>query len=156
VAGAAVPKAPAPELEPAERARCASDHTRTPASGADRAVVAAGWTLIGPSQTYNATTVFLAAADWDGMCRPTWVQGFVVANDAFAGTLTPTLAYARSDGALSDVRLWSANEFSAEFVRYTDADPLCCPSRKSTVNYAVARGEKSPVVVPQSVTTERP
>jgi hypothetical protein len=150
--GATVPKAPPPDLSADQRARCAKEFTRPPSTAEDRAVADAGWTLIGPLQVYAGTSVLLASADYDGMCRPTPIQGFVFSGGTFAGTLSPSLVYARSDGALTAVNLRSATELSAQFVRYTAKDPLCCPSRISTVQFEIRAG----LVVPLSAESNKP
>jgi len=146
-AGGAVPQAPrtlAPIDEMCRRT------TRTPVSIADRALTRAGWTLFGPTQSYGSTTVIMAMASADGMCRPNEYNAFVFASDRFIGTLAPTPMGARSDGALGQYHLQSATELSAEFARYTDSDPLCCPSQKSMVTYSLA-----PIVKASDVDTVR-
>jgi hypothetical protein len=85
------------------------------------------------------------------MCRPWDYQAFVFDKGAFAGTLSPVLMDSRTDGALSDVRLLSPTSIEATFLRYVDADPLCCPSRVSTVRYRVERRPDGPAVAPLSV-----
>lgn len=116
------------------------DQIRPPESLADRAVTRAGWSLFGPSQSYGATTVVMAMASVDGMCRPNQYNGFVFVGSRFAGTLSPEPTMARSDGALGDIRLTSNTEVSAEFARYTSRDALCCPSQTSNVTYSISSG----------------
>jgi hypothetical protein len=48
--------------------------------------------------------------------------------------------------------MMSATSLSARFVRYTPKDPLCCPSRISTVQYEI----RGALVVPLSVETSKP
>ena len=60
----------------------------------------------------------------------------------------------RTDGALSEVRLISGTQLEAVFLRYVDADPLCCPSRLSTVRYRIELPAKLPRVVPLYVRTK--
>lgn len=115
---------------------------RTPESIADRAVTRAGWSLFGPSQTYGPVTIVTAMVSVDGMCRPNQYNGFVFVRDRFAGTLSPELSSARTDGSLGDVRLTSPTEFRAEFARYTSRDALCCPSQTSTVKYSLTQGAR--------------
>jgi len=122
-------------------------------TAAERAVAAAGWSLIGQVRAAGATTVLLAEASVDGMCRPWDYQGFVFVKGRFAGTLSPALMDARTDGALSVARLLSPTEVEVVFVRYVDADPLCCPSRLSTVRYRIERRRQGPTVVPYAVET---
>ena len=148
-AGAAVPTAPPPKGTAPRDPRCASS-VREPETAVERDVVAAGWSLYSPARVKGRTTVLLADAAVDGMCRPWDYQAFVFVEDDFAGTLSPTLMDSRTDGALSEVRLLSTNSIEVTFLRYTAADPLCCPSRLTTVRYRIERRGQLPVVVPVS------
>ena len=148
-AGAAVPTAPPPKGTTPRDPRCASS-VREPETAAERDVVAAGWSLYSPARVKGRTTVLLADAAVDGMCRPWDYQAFVFVQDDFAGTLSPTLMDSRTDGTLSEVRLLSTNSIEVTFLRYTAADPLCCPSRLTTVRYRIERRGQLPVVVPVS------
>lgn len=134
-------------------ARC-REQVRAPESLADRAVTRAGWSLFGASQTYGPATIVLAMAGADGQCRPNEYNGFVFVNNRFAGTLSPTNVNARSDGAFGRVQLFNLQNLSAEFVRYTSSDPLCCPSQTSTVMYSITTGAR-PIVKADSVNTEK-
>ena len=116
----------------------------------------AGWTLFGPAQLFAATTVVMAKANVDGMCRPLRYQAFVFVDGRFAGTLSPVPMDSRTDGALSIVRLFRANEMVAEFTRYAATDALCCPSRTSTVIYRIDAAPRAPVVTPVSISTSPP
>lgn len=149
-AGAPLPKAPDPKGDSPTDPRCAGP-VRQPATRPERAVAAKGWSLFGTAQVAGSTTILLAEASVDGMCRPWDYQAFVLVKGAFAGTLSPRLMDSRTDGALSDVRLLSPTSVEATFLRYVDADPLCCPSRLSTVHYRIERRSKGPVSVPLSV-----
>jgi len=60
----------------------------------------------------------------------------------------------RTDGALSEVRLLSATSIEVVFLRYVGTDPLCCPSRLTTVRFRIERGRNGPVVVPLSATSK--
>ncbi len=150
-AGAAIPTAPrtAAPLD----AMCRQT-TRTSVSIADRALTRAGWTLFGPTQTYGPTTVIMAMASADGMCRPNDYNAFVFANDRFIGTLAPTPMGARSDGSLGQYFLQSSTEMTAEFSRYAESDALCCPSQKSMVTYSLFRSGAA-IVFPEDVDTVR-
>jgi LppP/LprE lipoprotein len=152
-AGAPVPRPPDASASQAEnRERCRAV-IRTPVSTADRTVTAAGWWLFGPARTLGATSVVAGSADWDGMCRPSSYQVFVFVGDRFAGTLSPVLMDARTDGAWQGARLESLFHLTAEFLRYSEADPLCCPSRSSEVAYRIDPAVRGPVVVPLAVLT---
>lgn len=150
-AGAAIPTPPR-NAAPLD-AMCRQT-TRTPVSIADRALTRAGWTLFGPTQSYGPTTVIMAMASADGMCRPNEYNAFVFANDRFIGTLAPTPMGARSDGSLGQYHLQSSTEMTAEFSRYAESDPLCCPSQKSLVTYSLFRAGAA-TVLPQDVDTVR-
>jgi len=133
--------------------RC-REQIRTPESLADRAVTRAGWSLFGASQTYGPATVVMAMAGVDGQCRPNEYNGFVFVNNRFAGTLSPTAVNSRSDGAFGRIQLFNLKNLSAEFVRYTSSDPLCCPSQTSTVMYNIADGARA-VVNAETVNTAK-
>jgi hypothetical protein len=82
----------------------------------------------------------------------------VFVKDAFVGTLSPRLMDSRTDGALSEVHLLSATSMDVVYLRYQSTDPLCCPSRLTTVRYRIERGDRGAVVVPvsaQSAPTSR-
>lgn len=89
----------------------------------------------------------------DGMCRPLGYNIFVFIGGRFAGTLAPAAMNAREDSSSGAVRILGADSLSAEFVRYTQNDPLCCPSSRLTVRYRIDR--TGPVVVPVEVRTTR-
>lgn len=152
-AGAHVPTAPPPKGDAPTDPRCPGA-VRQPATAVERIVAEAGWSLYGTVRHKGDTTVLLAQASVDGMCRPWDHQAFVFVKGNFAGTLSPVLMDSRTDGALSDVRLLSPTSIEVTFLRYVDADPLCCPSRLSTVRYRIERGPKGPAVVPVSVYTK--
>lgn len=147
--GASLPKAPAPTGDPPTDPRCAGG-VRQAATPEERAVTSAGWSLYAEAQARGTTTVVLGEASVDGMCRPWDYQAFVFVQGRFAGSLSPSLMDSRTDGALSRIRLPSPTAIDVVFLRYVDADPLCCPSRLTTVRYRVERRPEGPVVVPVS------
>lgn len=150
-AGAAMPQAPR-TAAPID-AMCRPT-IRTPVSVPDRALTRAGWSLFGPVQSYGPTSVIMAMASADGMCRPNEYNAFVFANDRFIGTLAPAPMGARSDGSLGEYRLQNSTELTAEFSRYADSDALCCPSQKSIVTYSLFRAGAA-IVFPEDVDTVR-
>jgi hypothetical protein len=150
--GAAVPKPPTIDGEPIATGRCA-DQARPPEGPADKAVAMAGWTVVGPLQIFADTSVVLAASAADGMCRPLGYQAFVFVRGRLAGTLSPAPMNARTDGMLDTVQLFSRDRVMATFRRYGKDDPLCCPSRTTTVTYAVKRGTGGSTVVVESAVT---
>lgn len=48
--------------------------------------------------------------------------------------------------------LFAATELFAEFARYADRDPLCCPSATSRVTYRIIGGA-APALEPAAVVT---
>jgi len=144
--GVAVPDAPPPRGDAANSERCRSV-TRAATLAGDRSVVAKGWTLFGPGQVFGETEVLLAASGVDGMCRPLGFQGFVWVDGKLAGTISPGLMDSRTDGAAGLVQLRSTDRLEVEFARYTPADPLCCPSRVTSVSYRVQRTPSGPVLL---------
>ncbi|MDH3494694.1 MAG: YbaY family lipoprotein, partial [Acidobacteriota bacterium] len=113
------------------------DNVRTPESIADRAVTRAGWSLFGAAQVYGSATLINGMASVDRMCRPTQYNTFVFVGNRFAGTLSPDVMNSRTDGALADANLSNATSITAEFLRYTSSDALCCPSQMSSVSYKI-------------------
>jgi hypothetical protein len=97
--------------------------------------------------------VIRGTVGYDGMCRPLQYQDFVFVRGAFAGTLSPHAMDSRTDGALSRVFLQSESRLTAEYQRYAAADPLCCPSRTTTVVFDITRD--APVVRPVSASTSK-
>jgi heat shock protein HslJ len=112
-----------------------------------------GWDLVGAYQGGWQILVIRGTAGYDGMCRPRQYQDFVFVRGVFAGTLSPQPMESRSDGALSRVFLQSRTRLTAEYQRYAAADPLCCPSRATSVVFEVA---SNPLVVrPISTSTSQ-
>jgi hypothetical protein len=87
------------------------------------------------------------------MCRPRQYQDFVFIGGAFAGTLSPQPMDSREDGSLTRVSLQSRSRLTADFQRYGENDPLCCPSRTTTVVFEIA--SDGPVVQPVSTATTK-
>lgn len=144
--GMAIPLAPAIDGNPDPRCL---QRDRPPETAEDQALTAAGWRLFLPYQRGWGVTVIAGLAGSDGMCRPVNYQWFVFVDGLFAGTISPSPMYSRADGAARDVNLWFADQLSAEFVRYTPDDALCCPSGgTTTVEYRLDRTDGGPVVVP--------
>ncbi len=147
-AGASIPRAP-PTAGPRDP-RCGA-LKRTPELEADKRLTELGWDLIGPYQGGWGILVIQAAAGYDGMCRPRSYQGFVFLSGVFVGTVAPQTMDARADGALERVTLQDDHRLVAQYARYAAADPLCCPSRTTSVVFRIARDEA--VVQPESVST---
>jgi LppP/LprE lipoprotein len=149
-AGAPVPRAK-PNHENADR--CRREYARTPSTPADRQVAAAGWQLYGPTQIYNQTAVVSALSGYDGMCRPFGYQTFVFQNGKFAGTISPAPMDSRTDGAAVQPELFSADSLRVQFQRYSGSDPLCCPSRTTSVTYKIENSAGGPRLSPTNVST---
>jgi hypothetical protein len=94
-------------------------------------------------------------ADADGMCHPLKFNVFVFVGGQLAGTLSPVLMSSRTDGSIGAVRLATDETIAAEFARYKEADPLCCPSSRVSVQYRIDRKGAQSVVVPISVQVSR-
>ncbi len=151
-AGAKVPRPPKFDPDPFLAKQCAGQ-VRQPLTDADRAVAGRGWKLMGAELSFGDTSVVLARSGVDGMCRPLGYQAFVFSGGKFAGTLSPRNMDARTDGAAQVPQLASASELSVTYARYAPKDPLCCPSRLSTVRFRVDAQPGGPAVVPVSVST---
>lgn len=141
-AGKRIPKPPhSPELDEFCRAEKYTARTLE-----EKAVAALGWALLGAADMHNEISVVGASASRDGMCRPNEFQYFVFANTKFVGTLSPGVMFARDDGAISGIAIPGDGRIVVEYLRYSQNDPLCCPSRITTADFAV-RSEKGPPVL---------
>lgn len=149
-AGAPLPQAAAASEAPGSR--CGAS-LRPASAREDKALMAAGWSLVGALQVFGKARVLLATAGVDGMCRPQGFQGFVFVDGHFAGTLAPEPMRARSDGTLAQIRLLAEDSVQGEFARYLDQDPLCCPSRTTSVRYRIDATPGGPLVVPVEAST---
>ncbi len=155
--GAPLPKA---ALDRTERDRIVKtcDLALQPSTPAERALADAGWI---PFRHFDQQLVqgdveiVDGMAGVDGMCRPLRYNIFVFVGGVFAGTLSPDLMNSREDGASGAVRILDRDTLSAEFVRYTDKDPLCCASSRVTVRYRIDRIGRQPVVTPLDVRVTR-
>jgi LppP/LprE lipoprotein len=151
--GSAVPKAAAVEGGPLADGPCA-EQILPPTGREDRTVADAGWSVVSEPQTRGDLVVVTAATSADGMCRPLGLQGFVFVEGKFAGTLSPHPMDSRTDGILGRVQLFEST-LRADFRRYAATDPLCCPSRTSTVAYKLENGPAGALLVPGGVETVR-
>jgi hypothetical protein len=128
--------------------------SRKPAGTQEQTVVDSGWRLFGTSRDGHGIVVVGAAARVDGMCRPDYYQEFVFVGGHFAGTVSPALMRARSDGAAIKISFPSRGRINVEFARYNDKDPLCCPSRVSIVTYKIRHEAGKPVLIPHQMKTQ--
>ena len=143
-----LPSAPQGQKNPDPRCR---ELARLPASEEDRQLHAHGWDLMGAPTAGGQIHVLGAAADYDGMCRPRQYQYFAFSRGVFAGTLSPNLMDSRTDGALNRVTIEGDRKLKARYARYAAADPLCCPSRTTTVLFSIEKDP--PVLRPLTATT---
>lgn len=141
--------------DPSELNRCRST-LRSPQSMADRLIQQRGWYLVGTPTRHQNVEIILGSSGFDGMCRPMGYQAFVFSGGRYLGTLSPTPMDSRTDGSfLGEVKFQNDGTFTAEFARYTPNDPLCCPSRISTVTYRLEGGLLPlPRLVPVAVSTQ--
>jgi heat shock protein HslJ len=142
----------APKIQGAVDPRC-KQAARPAQLDEDTRVQGQGWDLVGPYHGGWQVLVIRGTAGYDGMCRPRQYQDFVFVRGVFAGTLSPHAMDSRTDGALSRVSLQSGSHLIAEYERYSAADPLCCPSRKTNVVFDVATD--GPVLRPVSSSTSQ-
>ena len=114
----------------------------------DDALIAEGWHLFLPYQRGWGVTLVSGLASYDGMCRPLGYQSFVFVDGVFAGTVSPEPMNSRTDGAARDVKLWYADQVSAEYLRYGPDDPLCCASGTASVQFTIEDTPQGPVLNP--------
>lgn len=159
-AGRAIPAAKAEEEPITELANRCKDLPMLRTTAGERALAAAGWV---PFRMFDRQIVdrdveiIGGLAGADGMCRPANYNVFVFVNGRLAGTLSPQEMDSRSDGSIGGaIRLAADDTIDAGFARYTDKDPLCCPSSHVTVRYRIDRKSTTPAVVPMSVRVTRP
>jgi len=150
--GMEIPRAPMMEVDDATKERCAQQE-RPKGTAEDDLVAAAGWKLFGPLQKFGSGTMVSGMATVDAMCRPRFMQTFVFSNGKFVGTIAPGPMESRTDGAQRYAFMPGEDYVVAEFARYAPEDPLCCPSRFSTVVYGI-KSETGPVLAPAEVSTQ--
>ncbi|HXW73906.1 MAG TPA: LppP/LprE family lipoprotein [Steroidobacteraceae bacterium] len=140
----------APGQEHAADPRCRA-LTRPAEIEEDKRLQERGWDLVGDFRGGWQVRIIIGTAGYDGMCRPRQYQGFVFVHGVFAGTLSPDVMDSRTDGALDQVHLDGDGRLTAEYRRYAASDPLCCPSRTTSVVFDIANG--TPVLRPVSAST---
>jgi hypothetical protein len=138
--------------------RCLST-AKTPSGPEESAVAGAGWHLfdapaVGPAS--GGLKVVSGTSGYDGVCRPMGYNQFVFVDGGFIGTISPTPMDSRTDGSGSVQGPVGPETLSAVFARYSATDPLCCPSRQTTVTYRVERSPTPLLLVPTSATTGAP
>ena len=109
------------------------------------------WTLVGDAQVFGKTTAVTVATSFDGMCRPLGFQTLVFVGNRVAGTMSPGPMDSRTDGSLINIKLLSETDVVAEYARYKENDPLCCPSKTNTVSFNIKRDGQNWLLKPEFV-----
>lgn len=155
--GASLPKPPAArESLPDLLKRCQWTPRRSTA--AERALTDAGWipTLYMDRQIVQGDLEIISGArEADSQCQPATFNMFVFLGGRFVGTLSPQLMTSRRDGSPGAVRILANDVITAEFVRFRDRDPECCPSSHMAVRFQVDRTSSVPSIAPLDVRTTR-
>ena len=153
--GRIVPGGKDPELLPG--GRCAST-VRRARTAPERSVAARGW-FIGrvvpplPSSTSRGSwAVVMGISGADGMCRGLGYQLFAFRSGVYVGTLSPQLMDARTDASFVSLHVTSPSTLQVDFLRYADADPLCCPHATTRVSFAVTKNAY-PSIAPYATET---
>lgn len=155
--GRSLTAAPRTDETTAELAKRCDSLVRRDTPG-ERALANAGWLpfhLFDRQIVQGDVEILGAMADADGMCRPAEFNVFVFVGGQFAGTLSPALMTSRTDGSAGVVRLAADGMIAAQFERYSEKDPLCCPSGRMAVRYRIERKPGAAIVVPVSVQAAR-
>lgn len=147
--GASIPAAPKVQETVDQRCR---EQARPPQLDEDMRVHEQGWDLVGAFQGGWQMLVIRGTASYDGMCRPRQYQDFVFANGTFAGTLSPQPMDSRADGSLIRTSLQGPSRLAAEYARYGENDPLCCPTGTTTVLFEIPNGSPSVQLISSSTT----
>jgi hypothetical protein len=151
--GMPVPPVPEDVDMPAADPRC-EEQQRPVETWEDAAVAEAGWSLFSTYEAGWGVKLIYGLSGYDGMCRPWGFQVFVFVDGVFAGTLSPVPMNSRLDGVVSNTFIQAGGDsLTATFQRYTEDDPLCCPSAGTTVSYGIDRSSGLPVLVAQSART---
>ncbi|HEY3062443.1 MAG TPA: LppP/LprE family lipoprotein [Chloroflexota bacterium] len=155
--GATVPTAP-PLTNPDPACHSSEIAAATPEQ---QQLATRGWKLqsFWPPISSGGVVVIGALAEYGGMCRPFEFNVFVFSGGQYAGTLSPVNMNSRTDGSLflagpnQVATIGASGTIAADFIRYADTDPLCCPSRGTThVVYRIDHPSGGPVVVPDALT----
>jgi hypothetical protein len=154
---APLPKAPVAE-EPRDELIKRCPPPSAPSTPAEQALANAGWIPFwnfDQQLVRDDVEIVDGMIGADGMCRPAHYNVFVFIGGRFAGALSPVPMTSRLDGSSGAVRIVSRDVITAEFARYTDKDPLCCPSSRVTVRYRIDRSGSQPVIAPTDIRTTR-
>jgi hypothetical protein len=141
IVGAPIPRAPQADQNSA--ACDTSPALRNVESQQDAQLVQAGWHLFGGVESGWGVTIIKGAAGFDGMCRPMAFNQFVFADGLYAGRISPDVMDSREDGSGWVSDLETRDALIATYNRYTNLDPLCCPSSTSSVPFYIDRTRAS-------------
>lgn len=123
-------------------------------TAAERAMADAGWhpyLHVDREIVERDVEIIGAMTGADGMCRPSGYNIFVFVAGRFAGTLAPLAMRGSGEGTVGAVRLGADDTILAEFARYDEGAPACCPSGRVRVRYRIDRAGPQAVVVPVSL-----
>ena len=81
---------------------------------------------------------------FEANCRPVFYQEFVFVDGVFAGTLAPQAMFPRTDGALVDAGIVTANRVYALYDRYGPTDNINHLSDQVLVQFALERTVADP------------
>lgn len=143
--GDAIPTPPEGMYPPMDPCR---PYIRPAETDADRQIEAAGWFLVQAYEAGWGVTMIEAAAGFDAMCRFSPYMVFLFVDGVYAGTVTPVQTWPRGDGALASASLGAGGAVFATYLRYDEADPLCCPREMIRVAFAAERTPDGPVMLP--------
>jgi hypothetical protein len=135
--------------------RCAGT-VRPPRTAPERMVAARGWFIgrvVPPLPSSTSWAVVMGISDADGMCRPFGYQLFAFASGKYVGTLSPQVMNARTDASFVSLRPTSPSTLEVDFLRYSDADPLCCPHATTRVSFGLTKNRFTSVAPYATKTT---
>lgn len=127
---------------------------RAPETPEEAAVADAGWYIGQGRDLGSGVFTVLGYTGTDGMCRAMNYNVFVFVYGAYAGKISPVEMGSRVDGSGNVAEVSAAgDQLVARYARYSDSDPLCCPSRSSRVTFAIVWTEVGPVLEPVAAVT---
>ena len=155
--GAALPKPPAARESRADLLkRC--QWTPRKSTPAERALADAGWIpmlYMDRQLVQGDLEIIDGTSEADSQCQPATFNIFVFLAGRFVGTLSPDLMTSRRDGSPGAVRILANDAITAEFLRFRDRDPECCPSSHMAVRFQIDRTSPVPSIAPVDVRTTR-
>jgi hypothetical protein len=125
-------------------------YIRSPETADDYTLTDSGWILSGNIISGRGIKLVFAVSYFDGMCRSGGYQVFAFVNEVLAGTVSPFPMSARFDASAVDWGIDFDRTIWVDFVRYSDRDPLCCPSFRTKVTYRIEAVSDLSVLIPIS------